>query len=308
MVRKITALAVFVAVSLPLCAEFIDGVAAEVGGDRITFSEVQKAARQIAVRDDSISDVAAYGMALTNLVSRKLIVQKQRKSMQKFPDWVVQRRVDALVDENFGGDRSQLVEMLRDHGMSFAEWRKGVEEDMIYSAMRREFVTSKVTVSPAEIEAAYNSDYKSRKLPGHVRLALIMAKQDALPLAEASNIVSQIRSGADFATFARKHSTEPHAENGGDFGYVEPADELRGEIVEVLSKLKVGEVSDPVSVAPDYVCVVKKIDERADLSIPLEAVRDEVEDNLRRKAEAARFTEWVKSLWAESSVRLYDRK
>lgn len=297
--------------------KLIDAVAAEVGGRRITVAEVMEGANAILSTGEtpvSQADLmskftSAYGEALTNLINKQLILLRYEQAPRKLPDWVINRRVDAVVEEHFGGDRSQLVSMLSKHGITYAKWRKNIEEETIINTMRQQFVDAGITVKPEDIRAFYEAEYAGRKLPGHVRVAMILLRPAAdqftdEAMASAKDLCAKIRAGQDFAATARKLSVEDHASKGGDWGYIEPADELRKELADALAALKPGEVSDPVLITPDYIYILKKVDESKDLSIPFDSVREEIEKRLRAKAGGERFDAWIDSLRKTTTVRV----
>ncbi len=295
----------------------VDAVAADVGGRHITVAEVMEAARDTISAEGAISATAlaeklpgAYADALTNLITRQLILIRYDQAKQKLPNWMLNRRVEAIIEEHFGGDRSLLVSMLAKRGMSFAKWRKKIEEDTIINAMRSQFVDQGIVVKPEDVLAVYERDYANRKLPGPVRAALILLRPQEGQSSEAavSNAVAlarDLRAGKDFAATARRLSTDPHAADGGDWGYIDPAEEFRKELADALAALKPGEVSDPVVVGADYIYILKKVDESQDLSIPFDSVRGEIERNIRADAGAERFDAWIESLKKATTIRLY---
>ena len=295
----------------------VDAVAADVGGHRITVAEVMEAARDTILSEGAISASAlteklpgAYAEALTNLIVRQLILIRYGQAKQKLPDWMLNRRVEAVVDEHFGGDRSLLVSMLSKRGLSYAKWRKKIEEDTIITAMRSQFVDQGIVVRPEDIFAAYERDYAQRKLDGPVHAALILLRPDEGQSAEAaiSNAVvlaRDLQGGKDFAAAARRLSADPHAADGGDWGYIDPAAEFRQELADAFTALKPGQVSDPVVIGADYIYILKKLDESKDLSIPFDSVRDEIERTLRADAGADRFDAWIDSLRKATTIRVY---
>jgi parvulin-like peptidyl-prolyl isomerase len=68
---------------------------------------------------------------------------------------------------------------------------------------------------------------------------------------EAERVVAELRAGADFAALARERSTGPNADLGGDLGLLTTNQMMAYdlEIVQVIVKLEVGEITDPVRVS-----------------------------------------------------------
>ncbi len=295
----------------------VDAVAADVGGRRITFSDVMEEARNIISSEGAVTPTVlrekiagAYAEALTNLITRQLILIRYDQAKQKLPSWMLSRRVETIIDERFGGDRSLLVSMLANLGLSYEKWRKNIEEDFIVSMMRSQFVDQGIVIKPEDLLAIYEREYANRKLSGPVRAALILLRPMEGQSTEAavSNAVvlaHDLQAGKDFAATARRLSLDPHAANGGDWGYIDPAEEFRKELADALASLKPGEVSDPVVIGADYIYILKKVDESQDLSIPFDSVRDEIERNIRADIGLARFDAWIESLRKTTTIRLY---
>lgn len=295
----------------------VDAVAAEVGGRRIMVDEVMEKAHQVLESEgipESEQELKnrfpnAYSTALTNLINRQLILLRYEQGT-KLPDWVFSRRIESVVEDHFGGDRSQLVSMLAKRGINYEKWRKNIEEDTIVSLMRQQFVDQGIRVRLEDIQTIYEKEYSTKKLSGPVRLGMIMLEprgdQTISNVIDSANaLVGKLRKGTNFSTAAKKYSSEPHASEGGDWGYIDPAESLREDLAAAATKLKTGEISDPIVIAGRYVYILKKIDEQKDLKISFEAARDEIENRLRSEMAEKRFNGWIKSLSDVTSVRVY---
>ena len=305
--------------ALPLMAQealVIDGVAAEVGGVRITVADVLEDARDMVQRERPPAGgivqamATAYSEALSNLVTRQLILLRYEQAQQKLPEWAIKRRVESIIEEHFGGDRSLLVSMLGERGISFEKWRKKIEEDTIITAMRQQFVDAGISISPKDIASAYKARYADKTLPGHVRVAMILLRPEkgeevTNAMAKAEALAARLRSGAaDFSAEARRLSQDPHARDGGDWGYIEPTDELRKELCDALDGLAAGQTSDPVLIKPDYIYILKKVAVSDDLKVPLDSVYGEIERDLRNEAGVKSFDAWIETLRKTTTVRI----
>lgn len=292
----------------------LDGIAAEVGGRRLTISEVMSEARDIAYaqgRTDVIGNVSAllelYSQALSNRVNRQLVLIQYEKGDNKIPDWYFNQRIERIIETTFNGDKSALVEALESRGTTFAEWRKRRIDDMICTTMRQQFVEANVKVRPADVERVYREKYAGTTLPGHTKVSMIAfpcGPDEKAAVAKAAALVEGLRKGEDFAAVARRESKEPHAGDGGSWGYIEPADELRPELVSALAPLGIGGIADPV-VLSGYVYILRKDDERADLSVPIELVREKIEEEIARSEGDAKFAAWLEFLARKTTVRIF---
>src|ERR1700674_6086085 len=100
--------------------EVIDGVAAVVNGDVITFSQVQEVSgpREKTLREqvngqeliDKIKE--ARLAALSDLIDRQLILQEFKKKQFNIPEYVIDDQVQNLIKDEFAGDRQAFVRTL----------------------------------------------------------------------------------------------------------------------------------------------------------------------------------------------------
>src|SRR5437879_11549146 len=96
--------------------EVVDGVAAVVNGDVITFSQVrglvgprEKLLRAQFSGEDLIKKVKeARQAALQDLIDRQLILQAVKKENFQIPDHYGEERMHHLLRTDFGGDRNTL--------------------------------------------------------------------------------------------------------------------------------------------------------------------------------------------------------
>lgn len=288
----------------------LDGVAAEVGGVRITIADVMNEAKDMAYSLRKPQGIAElYGTALTNLIDRQLILQKYEQAPQKLPKWYLKRRAEAIIAEHFAGDRNRLIKMLDSRGINYDTWQKKIEADTIIGTMRAQFVDHNISIGPEELKEVYDREYAGKKLDGPVRVAMILIETDqgtTNALRAANHLVSQLRNRKlDFSDVARNISKDPHAREGGDWGYINPDDELRSDLATVVKNLHVGETSNPIAIDGTHIYIIRKIDEREDLTIPYDYVRSQIEGKLREEASDKRFKAWVKSLSEEMTIRVY---
>ena len=96
-------------------ARVIDGIAAIVNGEVITFSQVRglSAPRERLLRTQFKGEElekelkAARELALQDLIDRQLIVQSFQKEKYELPDYFVEQRVQEIIRDEFGGDRDR---------------------------------------------------------------------------------------------------------------------------------------------------------------------------------------------------------
>ncbi|QOI96987.1 MAG: peptidylprolyl isomerase [Flammeovirgaceae bacterium] len=163
------------------------------------------------------------------------------------------QRMDMILAQ-YGGSQEDLEKKFGKTFEQFrVELRDQVREQMVISEMQKH-LTKGLTVTPAEVRRFFNKIPKDSlpyfsaevEVAQIVRVAKVSNAQKEITKRELIDIRNRILAGEDFATLARKYSSDPSVTvNGGDMGFVG-----RGVMVpefEAMSfKLKPGEISMPV--------------------------------------------------------------
>src|ERR1700730_5585059 len=136
--------------------EVIDGVAAIVNGDVITFSQVQEVSgpRERTLREqftgqeliDKIKE--ARLAALSDLIDRQLIVQEFKKKQFNIPEYVIDDQLQNLIKDEFAGDRQAFLRTLNAQGYTLNKFRENQRDKVIVGAMRQNNVKGNFTATP----------------------------------------------------------------------------------------------------------------------------------------------------------------
>ena len=297
-------------------ASLVDGLAAIVDGKGITIAEVMRETRHLAEllhvpSGDSATLRKLYAKSRDHLVERQLILHAYEAGEAKLPEWVAENRASEIIEERFGGDRSRLAsELAREH-LTVEEWRERLEEELILGAMRQANVDRRVSIRPADVRAAFaTNSADSLVLPGTTRVSMIQLRpvegeSDEAFASRAAALRDGLAAGGDFALAARRFSRDSHARAGGDWGYVEPADEFREEIVEALDVLPEGGISAPIH-TPAGTFIVKKTGYRPDRKATFEDFRESIENGLREQESERLYAEWIGRLKADARVQVFE--
>lgn len=133
-------------------------------------------------------------------------------------------------------------------------------------------------VSEAAITAAYAKTYEGENRGVEFNASHILVETEE----EAADIARRAREGEDFAELAKAHSTGPSGPNGGQLGWfgegmMVPAFEA------AVKELGVGDISDPVQTQFGW-HVIKLNETRVAEAPPMEAVREELENEIKSAA------------------------
>src|SRR5215470_9073196 len=120
----------------------VDGMAAVVNGEVITYSQVralsapqEKVLRQQYTGQDlekKLTEVRQ--LALRDLVDRRLVIQAFKKESYEIPDHIVDQRIQQIIRESFGGDRNTFVKTLEAQNYTLGEFKEKEMEKIIVGA------------------------------------------------------------------------------------------------------------------------------------------------------------------------------
>jgi peptidyl-prolyl cis-trans isomerase SurA len=297
--------------------EVIDGVAAVVNGEIITYSQVRQlvAPREKLLRSqyhdqELVNKIKeAREAALKDLVDRQLIIQAFKKDNFQIPDHYVDERMHEIIRESFGGDRNTFIKTLEAQNYTLGEFKKMESEKMIVQAMRSKNVKLNVLASPAKVDEYYKThrdDFTSRE---QIKLRLIMIPSHAsdgnaaAQKAMADEIHTKLVNGAEFDRMAQIYSEDSTRERGGDWGWVERKT-LAAPLEKAAFNLSVGKVSRVVDFGGNYY-ILKVEGKHGGDTKSLEQARPEIEKKLIQ-LEAQNLQErWLASLRSKAYIRTF---
>ena len=296
-------------------AILLDGVAAYVNTEMITIAEVMNEVRRSPwtdtapeLRERRLREL--YAATLNALIDRKLILSAALKSKMELQPWAVDNRIREIVANNFEGDQTKLHNLLADRKITFEEWRKNIEEDLIITAMRYQQVEKRVTPNPSEIRAEYENNKGRYQTETATAVSMIIldppAKEGDPTIEEVSGkIMKALQEGVAFATLAQTYSQDAKAANGGSWGKVNPDDVFRKEIVEALTRLAPGETAPMLSL-DGYGYIVHKDEQQDARILTYEEAAPIVESHLRMKQAEKIYKAWMERLRAESYIKMFE--
>jgi peptidyl-prolyl cis-trans isomerase SurA len=245
--------------------------------------------------------------AIQNLIDRVLIIKDFQKDDKKHvPVSFVDNQIADQLNEQFDNDRSKFLAYLRARGTTMRDYRKEVEEDIIYNYMLHQQHKSQSIVSPVRIEQYYkeNKDRFYQDDSVHLRLIQLsraVAATDGDLRGQADAILLRVRSGEKFEDLAKEYSSDSRRAKGGDWGWMKRSD-LKPEFSEPLFAVKKGECSDPV-ILPEG-CFLLYCEDRKYAGIqPLDEVRDQIERILVQQMGRDYEDRWLERLRRNGYVK-----
>jgi peptidyl-prolyl cis-trans isomerase SurA len=306
MVQKhIAALLISVCALLPFhnavyAAILLDRVVAVVNKEVITWSELYKimeseASEQVrALNDEERSKVFKNNEAafLEKLIDMKLQIQEAGRLGIQVREEEVKEAIENI-KKKYQMTDAALEESLKKEGLTFAEYKKRLSDQILISQGINYQIRNKVVITD-EYVAKYMESQKlisTGEEEFKLRQIFFRKPKDESRRKEleekAGMIVQRLKAGEDFAALAWEYSEDPSAKIGSDLGYVKKS-HMAKEFINVLAGMKAGDISMPFWT--DQGLHIIKLEDRVSAKST-----DERKENIRKQLEEEAFAEKYRS-------------
>ena len=189
---------------------------------------------------------------LERLVLQEIQLQHASRAGVKVTDEMVNNALSDIARRN-NLSLSQLPEALSHEGIDYPAYRDDIRKEITLQLLRQRDVLQHITVTPREIDQFLE---KQAKAPAenneyNVSHILIAVGQESSPVQvdaaakRAEDVYQRAKGGEDFAELAVAYSNSQTALDGGSLGW-RKGSELPTFLADLISKLKPGEVSEPL--------------------------------------------------------------
>lgn len=170
-----------------------------------------------------------------------------------------------------------------------------IEKDVLTQVVMNK-VLSEITVTDDEVKKYYEDNKEAFEQPATVSAKHILVETEA----EAAKIKEEISGGLSFEDAARKYSSCPSNEQGGNLGQFSKG-MMVPEFEKVAFELAIGEVSDPVQTQFGYHLI--QVDSKVDGSVKeLDEVKHSVLDRLTQERQQKKYLDFVNGLRTDYGV------
>lgn len=250
--------------------EVLDGLAAVVNSEPITYKQVRDltAAKEQQARDTLQDDALNRRIkevriaAVNELIDRQLILQDFKSKGYSIPDHFIDEEIEAIIKNRFHGNRAAFLRALSGEGLTLEKFRETQRDNIIVQEMRKQASRGAATLPTVEkVNATYRPSPLQASQPEQMRLRVIMVRGDDESKRKfIDDIRQKITEGAEFGDLARMYSEDSAQETYGEWGWID-----RKTINETLTKaafaLKPGETSPVVEQGGNFYllnCAAKK--------------------------------------------------
>lgn len=304
---------------LPAGAQPVNGIAAIVNDDIITFREVLREAQPVildAQKKGLVDDKTRHDLRLTvrdRLIEKLLTDQKVKELGIKIGDDEIRQAIDDVKRQNNNMSQSQLETALKAQGFTMAQYEAQIREQLERLRLVSMEVRAKVHVTDKEAEEYYQTHrdkyaedelFKAR----HIFIRVdekAPAEEIRQAMQKALAVLFEARQGKDFVALAKEYSDDPAAKtDGGDLGTFKRG-EMLADLEKAILPLKPGEVGELVS-TPSGLHIVKLEERKSGTFKPFDTVKADIRELLYRTRQDERFTTWMKELRAKASIIIKD--
>ena len=297
--------------------QIVDGIAAIVNGEVITYSQVRSlsAPREQLLKSQLTGQelekklMELRQLALKDLIDRRLVIQAFKKESYQIPDHFVDQRMQEIMRESFGGDRNTFIKTLEAQNYTLGEFKEKEMERMIVAAMRSHNVKTNSIVSPTKIEDYYRKHHEEFTTKEQIKLRMIMIsgqKDTASAPAQkalAEEVLGRLASGAEFDRTAQVYSEDSTRDNGGDWGWIE-RNTLAAPLEKFAFNMPVGRISNIIEYAGNYY-ILKVEDKHGGNTRSLAEARSDIEKKLLQVEAQGIQERWIASLRAKAYIKTF---
>ncbi len=301
----------------------VNGIAAKVNGRVITKNEVSfmlapvyaQLVAQFPRRGPQFEGKfkEAKDNIIQELVDRQIILDEFKQLGASIRPNLIDEEIQRQMRELYNGDETKFREELKKSRLTMDGYREMTREKMVVQAMRAQQFADAPPPLPNEIQQEYNEVKPSLRdvskdsisfqkifIPGLDQSNPLSTPETQLQLAE--DIVRQLGEGKDFAELAKTYSRDAYAEEGGLQENV-PRLDLSVEFAAIIFDAQEGKVVGPL-VDPQGFTIVKPIKKFLGPSPPLEKVREQIEERVRRKKTSVQYERWIEARRKRAMVEI----
>lgn len=244
---------------------------------------------------------------IQQLIDRVLVIKEFRKDDKKhIPDSFIDSAVADDLSNKFDNDRSKFLAYLRSKGETMKDYKKDVEDNIIYDYEMHQQRKSTDIISPVRIEQYYkeNKDQFYQEDSVDLRVIQLTPNDNETDLEmrhRGEAILARFHAGEKFEDLAKEYSQDLHRSKGGDWGPTVRS-KLIPEFADSVFQLKKGEATEPI-VYQHNVYILYVGDRKYAGIQPLDQVRPQIEKLLQTKMSQDAMEHWLERLRRNGYVK-----
>jgi peptidyl-prolyl cis-trans isomerase SurA len=300
-------------------ASVVERVVAVVGEQALLLSELRERAKPFLLQlgqqaEDEAHRAAATSQLYARLLQRMVEDELEQKAANRANLTITASEIeDALtrIANQNGVPVTRVVEEATKSGLTEVGYRQELRRQLLEAKLLNLRIQGRLRVSEDDIRTAYQKLVIDERRQLGFRAAWIRiaaprtldAKALRTRRSEADRIVSEARTGGDFAALARRHSVDTATkESGGFLGRMKPG-QLPPALDSVALGLDSGAVSEPVRYGDDFV-ILKMLGRDESQLPPFEEAKDELSQRVYLDKMNKARQHWMEGLRRQTHVEI----
>jgi peptidyl-prolyl cis-trans isomerase SurA len=243
------------------------------------------------------------------LIDEKLIEQEAERLQIILEDKEIDDSIEILAEKNHMS-LEELDKTFKIKKIDRNELENQLKYQILLNKIIRNHISNTIHVSDKEINesrvgiqklAVESHSITDVKLV-EILLSLERKKSLEIQINMAKQLITQIRAGADFGKIARQFSDSASSINGGDIGWI-PMSQITPELANVLFKVKVGDVSEPI-LLQDGIHIIKVTDRKLISDEPKTFTDDDIKEILMNKKLNAKIRSYLMKMHSKAYIKI----
>ena len=250
--------------------ELLDRVAAIVNDGIVLKSELDSQLESVTKRlEEQKVELPSASVLRQQVLERLVLSEIQAQRAAKVGLSIPDEQLNGALQEIAAHNKipfDKLPNALEAQGIDYKQYREAMRKEMTLNVLRQRDVIAHINVTPRELDqylarqqnAAANDEFNV----SHILLSLPTAatpQQIEEITRKAADLSARARKGEDFGQLAIANSNGQTALDGGQLGWRKGA-QMPQFILDLITKMKPGEISDPVRTPSGFHIV--KLNER----------------------------------------------
>lgn len=241
----------------PARGTLLDSIVAVVNSDVILASEldlrVAVIQKQLQARNTPLPPANVLRkQVLDQMVLNRIELQQANQHGVSISDDAVNQAMSRIAAGQ-GITLDQLPDRLKAEGVSYADFREDLREQIIVHNLEQQVVNDQMHITPQEVQDEMRADMNGGSSDAQYHLAHILIANPLNPTPDevaaaqkkANEVYQKLKAGADFAATAVASSDDQLALKGGDLGW-RKGSELPTVFASIVQQMKAGDVSEPI--------------------------------------------------------------
>ncbi len=231
-----------------------DFIVANVNNQAITYFEVIDRFNYITYfskfRTNSKEEKdIVMNQIIDKMVNEELIRQEGKRMGLEVPENELKSVISAIADKK-KQNYSQFKQSFNKNNISFSNYERQIEADLIWSKIISQALRSKIKVDDHQINEFLEQNHIETKLSKFLIAEIFIPKgNDAKELSQ--KIYEELINKGDFEDFVKQFSQSPSSQNDGKIGWVSQND-IDKKLYEAIKNLAKNQYSKPIFLTDGY--------------------------------------------------------